>query len=114
MALLWDLNLVFFGVMLGAILTSMVGRWVYLVTETLKSSTPHPKRVAVLVSLFHAGPWMLAAVGIFAYFQYSEPWAPFLGIGVLVWFGIFAFFMGRIRASKRVREKRSVADDSSA
>jgi hypothetical protein len=89
----------------------VVGRWIALVIDTLKGPTPHPRRMAILISLFHAGPWMLVAVAIFSYFEYSERWARLLGVGIIVWAVFAAYFMlaARANAKKRKAENRDAA-----
>jgi hypothetical protein len=109
MDILWGILLVSWGVILGVTITSMVMRWVLLVAETLKSPTPHPKRTAVLISLFHAGPWTLVVVGLFVYFVHSKAWAQLLGAGMLIWAVIFAVIAYRIRARKQARDAQNAA-----
>jgi len=93
------------GFTVGALLTSFVGRWVILLRETLKSDVPHPGRMAVLVSLFHAGPWLIVVVAVFACYEYSERWAQLLGVGILAWGALIAQFLYRHRALKRKRQE---------
>src|SRR5258705_4968800 len=103
--------MIMLGFFIGPAVTAVVGRWVALVVETLRGPTPHPRRMAALVSLFHAGPWMVVAVAIFGYFEYSEQWAQLLGIGIVAWAVFIALFGLRIRAKirKREMEKRNAA-----
>ena len=101
MEILFGLLMINVGFIAGATLTSFIARWIALVVDTLKQPIPHPRRMAVLVSLFHAGPWMLVVVAIFAYFTYSERWAQLVGIGIVAW-GIFVTtFLRRIQARRR-------------
>jgi len=106
---IWTIELIIFGMFLGTMLTSMLGRWVLLVRETLRSPTPHPRRMAILVSLFHVGPWILVVFGLFAVFEYSQRWAQLLGVGILVWLIVFAFLLYRMQLRKRDREKGDAA-----
>ena len=93
------------GFMVGALLASFVARWAALVIETLKGPSAHPRRMAALVSLFHAGPWLLVAVAIFGFFEYSERWAQLVGVGIIVYAVFIAYFMYRLRA--KARENRA-------
>ena len=97
--------MVMLGCMVGAMLTSVVGRWIALVLDTLKGPTLHPRRIAALISLFHAGPWMLVVVAVFGYFEHSKQWAQLLGVGIVVWPVLFAFLMYRVRAAVRKRQE---------
>ena len=99
------------GTMVGALLTSFVARWVALVIETLRGPSAHPRRMAALVSLFHAGPWLLVAVAIFGFFEYSERWAQLIGVGIIVYTVFIAYFMQRVQANVRKRraEKQNAA-----
>ena len=103
--------MIMLGFFIGAMVTSVVGRWVALVVESLKGPMAHPRRMAALISLFHAGPWMIVAVAVFGYFEYSKQWAQLLGIGILAWAVFIAVFGLRIRANirKREMEKRNAA-----
>ncbi len=47
MSILWDIQPVALGMFLGATIMSMVVRGFISSRETLKSLTPHPKRMAV-------------------------------------------------------------------
>ena len=68
---------------------SLISPWVRAIVEVLRGESLRRRWGMVLaVSLFNAGPWGIFAAVIFAYYEHSEPWAPWffggVAIGVLI------------------------------
>ena len=60
--------------------------------------------MAVVTSLFNAGPWLLVAAATFIYFEYSEPWLPWVLVGAVLWVSLLC--LNGYRVWRRVREKQ--------
>jgi hypothetical protein len=75
-----------FGFVVGNLLFAAVGRWIAGVYTIVKDPTKAGARAkhwkVASVTLFSSGPWMLVAVGFFAYHVQSKPWAMPLFIGL--------------------------------
>jgi hypothetical protein len=82
------------GFIAGHLLSALLISWGRAVVEVRRvHESSHPGRMVVLTSLFNAGPWALVAAAIFAYYEYSQPWAPwFFGgaFATLLLFGTLA------------------------
>ncbi len=101
-------TIVFAGFLAGSILVSTVLRWIGTIVSTLHESYEHRWRMVALTSIFNAGPWMLVAACVFAWFVHSKPWAPWFGAGVAIWaawHGYFAYRMLQILRRKREAQK---------
>ena len=100
MGVIMKVYLIFGGFFAGAVLTSVVGRWIMLVRETAAMSSPHPWRMAALISLFHAGPWLLVALGIFVYYEWSEEWLKWIAAGIVAWSVFVGQFVYQVKKRK--------------
>ena len=101
------------GFFLGTAAVSALTRWAQLVYEALsqhrseaeRASRPSAVAVAICQSLFHAGPWSVAAFVFVAYHLKGEPWAPWLLGGFVTSFllmgSVAVQFVLRIRNARR-------------
>jgi hypothetical protein len=107
------------GFFAGNLVFVAVIRWVHLVVEArnqiaaVEGRRAASGKVAMLAScqsLFHSGPWLLIAVGYFAYQVYSESWAPWLFAG----FCGSVVFLGSVitHAATRIRKRSRVGERS--
>jgi hypothetical protein len=78
-----NLLVVFAGWCVGALVFVAVLRWISIPVAALAQATEAgiPRRsgkfaaTVLAQSLFHSGPWLLAAVGFFAYEARAETWS---------------------------------------
>ena len=96
------------GLIAGNIVLAVIWHWIRAIFEVLKTGEPaHRWRRVALTSLFNGGPWMIVAVGIFVYYEHSEPWAPWFLGGAAAWMALLGFLVAVTR--RRVRGNRNAA-----
>ena len=85
------------GLLGGHVMVSLMTPWVGAIVEVLRGESLRRRWGMVLaVSLFNAGPWAILTAAIFAYYEHSEPWAPWFFGGVAI--GIFSIGVLATRA----------------
>ena len=60
-------------------------------------------QMAAGAALFHFGPWLVMAVGIFIYHQYGEPWGPWFCAGIAAMFVLLSAFSLTLLSRRKTR-----------
>src|SRR5689334_10594060 len=97
MSVIANLGLGMVGFMIGNLLFLSGARWV-LAIAAAKKSADAPRAAIASATLLHAGPWVIVAVGIFAAYIRSEPWARPIYVGAVtaaLFFGVIAIIVQR-------------------
>lgn len=96
------------GFVLGALVFSRVGHWLVGIHTAIgaRTGTKSGSRTAALASavLFASGPWVLAAMGLLAFYSKGQEWASWLFSGVgaaLLCFGVITIHFARRAASSK-------------
>jgi hypothetical protein len=81
------------GLAAGVLIVSAAVSWLHKMSGIRKEQGGW--KAVLLFSLFNSAPWTLVAAGVFAYFTYSQPWAPWLfaglGAGSLIVAGVVLY-----------------------
>src|SRR6266851_10161976 len=106
-----SLGWAFGGVIAANVLIATLSSWARAIVEVRRNyQSDRGWGLVAATSLFSSGPWALAVLGIFTYFEYSEPWAPWFFGGAGAWIlylgSVVAFFTWR---QKRQKEKGNAA-----
>src|SRR4051812_26527986 len=70
-----------FGVVLGGLVFARVILWIGMCGQFLVDGRSW--QFVLATSLFHSGPWLLALVAEFAYYEYPETWARWFLAGLV-------------------------------
>ena len=101
-SLIWAMG----GLLAGKVMVSLMSSWVRAIVEVLRGESLRRRWGMVLaVSLFNAGPWAIFAAAIFAYYEHSEPWAPWFFGGVAASILLFGIIAARVYAIQRSRQR---------
>lgn len=96
-----NLAIGFIGFFCGQMFFAAMLRWVAVVWETGRTARPDGSSrfsfaMAVGVSAFHSGPWMILAAAVLVYFVHAEPWFPSFIVGAGLAAAVFASVVIRL------------------
>lgn len=100
----------FIGFFAGYMFLAAVLRWIAVVWETARTPQPDGSHrfsfpMAVSVSAFHSGPWMVLATGVLVYFVHAESWFPPFVIGAGLAALVFASVV--VRLVRHIKTKKA-------